>query len=449
MRKVYYSIFAILILGAWGSAAYRTISVPGEYEKKLQMAVEAHEKEYYYESLQWLEQTDEVEHEPNFDEEMLRLDCYKKLGNEDAFVTQCKFLIEEYPENEAGYIELMNYYYNAHQWEKLYSHMPEWSEKFPQSTQIQELAKELDRKYDYASRGYFDVKYATDHLINVRQTEYVNDGEESWIERKICRMDGTDVFDEGYKDIVISEDRESCFVQMQDDKWKMVNTSNYLLARNVARQFQSIGALSVNNIATAELDGAYYFINNEMKVSDIAWDYAGNFHDNVNAVMKDGKWAIVHSDDWNQTDTFPYTDIRLNSYGYCSMEKLCVVADSNGYRILNTESGEYVSDQKFEELKAFESNQPTVYRQGNQWGFVNNKGQIYLEAMYEDAKPYVNGYAAVKKNGLWGYVDCNGDLIVEPQFMDALNMTSDGIAYVQNESGYWDKIILYKLYYGT
>ena len=124
-----------------------------------------------------------------------------------------------------------------------------------------------------------------------------------------------------------------------------------------------------------------------------------------------------------------------------------MVADERGYYVISTEGFQPVSENVFEELKAFECSQPTAYREGDKWGFVNKQGQVYLEACYEDAKPFYNGYAAVKQNGLWGYIDRNGTMVIEPQFLDALNVMESGYAYVKNEFGYWDYIIISKLYY--
>ena len=38
-------------------------------------------------------------------------------------------------------------------------------------------------------------------------------------------------------------------------------------------------------------------------------------------------------------------------------------------------------------------------------------------------------------------------MIIEPQYQEALNVMPDGVAYVKNDLGYWDYLIIYKLYY--
>lgn len=144
---------------------------------------------------------------------------------------------------------------------------------------------------------------------------------------------------------------------------------------------------------------------------------------------------------------FPYKDIPRNSQDCCVAQGYGVVADDKGYYVIGTEELAPVSENVYEELKAFESSQPTAYRSGDKWGFVNKYGEIYIEACYEDAFPFINGYAAVKQNGLWGYIDRNGTMVVEPRFQEALHVLENGYAYVKNEFGYWDYVIIDRLYY--
>ena len=47
------------------------------------------------------------------------------------------------------------------------------------------------------------------------------------------------------------------------------------------------------------------------------------------------------------------------------------------------------------------------------------KGNEYFtpvgDAIWEDAKNFSEGYAAVKQNGLWGFIDESGEIVIEPQ----------------------------------
>jgi|GEM_PF-2737913 len=53
---------------------------------------------------------------------------------------------------------------------------------------------------------------------------------------------------------------------------------------------------------------------------------------------------------------------------------------------------------------------------GGRWSFIDSTGKIVLNPIYDDARPYHNGLAAVKRNGKWGYIDHGGNYIFYPQF---------------------------------
>ena len=291
------------------------------------------------------------------------------------------------------------------------------------------------------------MNYASPTVVDIQNYEKEVIEEQALIIRRLANSIGNNIFDKGYAKIVVSQSADTCFVCDQKGNWKKVDINDYLLARNLNVNFETIGRLSTNNIATAMIDGKCRFINGEMKVSDIVWEDAGTFYNGINGVKKNGKWALVTTDNWAGMTEFPYSNIPFNSQDCCATDGYCVVADSQGYYILETENFKPVSSNVYEELKAFESTQPTAYRKDDKWGFVNKYGEVYIEAMYEDAKPFINGYAAVKQNGLWGYIDKDNNIVVEPQFQNALNVLPSGYAYVQDNMNLWNYVVIHRLFY--
>jgi outer membrane protein assembly factor BamD len=69
------------------------------------------------------------------------------------------------------------------------------------------------------------------------------------------------------------------------------------------------------------------------------------------------------------------------------------------------------------------------------YGYVNRAGKFVLEPQYEEALPYSDFIAAVKKDGKWGYINGEGKFVIEPRFENAF-LFSDGAAAVQ-ENGKW------------
>jgi hypothetical protein len=65
-----------------------------------------------------------------------------------------------------------------------------------------------------------------------------------------------------------------------------------------------------------------------------------------------------------------------------------------------------------------------------QWGYIDNKGQLVIEAQYDAVSQFSQGLAAVNVAGQWGYIDKAGNMIIEPSFHEAWNF-HDGLARVK------------------
>ncbi len=448
MKKIVSIVLVICVVGAWSSIIMKNINIPKEYEEYLSNAYNAYEKGYFLEALNYANNAIGVEGiESTYDADVMKRDCYYGLGEGTSFKSQCLSMIAKYPEIEENYELVVKYYLEQDNLRSLCECVFDYSEKWPENTVIAEAKDKIETSYRQIMTGYYDVKYASSSLVDIQIYEDELVEEREIAIRQLNNAKGSTIFDMGYSQIVVAQDASSCFVCDADGNWKKVNINGHLLAQNTDVMFDEVGRLSTNGIATAIINGECRFINGEMKVSDIIWEDAGTFYKGLNGVKKNGKWALVTSDTWSSVTEFPYTDIPFNSLDCCAVDGYCIVADASGYRILETEEFTPVSENVYEELKAFESTQPTAYRDGGKWGFVNRHGNVYIEAVYEDAKPFINGYAAVKQNGLWGYINSDNMMVVEPQFQDALNVLSTGYAYVQTELGVWDYIVIDKLFY--
>lgn len=64
------------------------------------------------------------------------------------------------------------------------------------------------------------------------------------------------------------------------------------------------------------------------------------------------------------------------------------------------------------------------------WGYINERGEMVLPAVYEDAKIFGGKAAWVKSGGLWGAIDFEGNFVVNPEYADISVCEYNGNAFV-------------------
>ncbi|MCL1940620.1 MAG: WG repeat-containing protein [Synergistaceae bacterium] len=62
-----------------------------------------------------------------------------------------------------------------------------------------------------------------------------------------------------------------------------------------------------------------------------------------------------------------------------------------------------------------------------------NVTEIVIPFQFQDARPFSDGMAAVKKDGKWGYIDRLGQWVIEPGYAFPVGDYSSGLAYVGNQ----------------
>lgn len=446
MKKAVILITALLIIGAWGRFIYTTIQTPRTYAQTVAHGDTAVENELYYEARNEFLKAKEINND--YELELKILDTYDRLHEEQGYIQHALRMITDYPEQTQLYEKVAGKYFEAENYSDLVPFLASCPEQLQKSENLQEIWKKVDATYGYNTTAYADIKlFRGEMLKGLRSNQSVSDEKEDfrdiWV---LINKSGQIILEDSYEDLQLSEDAATCFIRALDHKWYSINTLKYVIANNKKRDFEQIGPLSAIGIATAVIDGKYQFINAQMKVAEPVYDYAANFSEGINAVKKGDRWAVVNADNWGSITEYPYEDVAVNLEGCCITNGLIAVEKDKKYFVMDA-GGNRISENNYEELKAFESDQPTAYREGDKWGFVNRYGEIYIEAEYEDALPFTNGYAAVKKDGKWGYINQDNRLVVEPQFCEALPIFSSGIGYVKDEADIWGYVYLYMLYY--
>ena len=102
-------------------------------------------------------------------------------------------------------------------------------------------------------------------------------------------------------------------------------------------------------------------------------------------------------------------------------------------------NGKFVLEPQYEEALPFSDFLAPVKKDGK-WGFINGEGKFIIEPRYEDAFLFSDQAAAVKEGGQWGFINRSGKFLVEPKYENAA-VFRQGLAAVQLKGkwGFIDK----------
>lgn len=78
------------------------------------------------------------------------------------------------------------------------------------------------------------------------------------------------------------------------------------------------------------------------------------------------------------------------------------------------------------------------YKARTRAGFIDEKGNKVIDAIYNEAKPFYEGLALVKRDKKWGYINKNGQEVIPIQFDEGISF-NQGIAPVKL-NGAWSLI---------
>lgn len=120
-----------------------------------------------------------------------------------------------------------------------------------------------------------------------------------------------------------------------------------------------------------------------------------------------------------------FTDARPFSEGYAFAS-----VNQNGQTLYGVidESGSWVIDPLYQDARSFVNGCAAV-KYNDKWGFINATGAFVAEPTYQEAGSFCDGLARVKSNDKWGYIDTTGQMVISNQYDEAGDF-SEGLAFV-------------------
>ena len=421
----------VLYILAWYTLIDDSVKQANEYNGYLQTARVKREQTLYADSndnyLAALAKNDSIE----LREEIIGL--YKEAGSTDTCLAFCEETIEKYPYEALGYEGLAEIYKKTDNLYTCFSIINKAGTRGIDSEVLKGIADELAYAYELTFMNFEDVKYYCSGLCAVKKIDgywgYVNPYGSTSVAFKFEEAgayspSGLAAVKEQGKYVLVDSTGRHKVVDVEN---KAIEDCTLLVAGKIAVKY----------------DGKYHYCDENFKELFGSYDYAGTFNCGVAAVMNNGVWNIIDENGNKVCDT-NFEDIKVDDKGVAFRSDMAF-AKVNGQYVLIDTKGKTVSNEKWDDVDAFNSDQPAAVKKGEMWGFINTNKEVVVDYKYAGAKSFSNGFAAVQRGDEWGYIALEDfEEKIECQFDDANDFNEGGSAFVKMDDT-WKLIKIYRL----
>lgn len=253
----------------------------------------------------------------------------------------------------------------------------------------------LENKYDEISQNYLGNYY----LVK-------EDGKQKLIDSK-----GNTLIENGFDEIKSATSNGIIFVK--DNLYGEMNTSGEV---TIEAKYQDLKEAN-EGYYIAKQNDKYGIIDQAQNVS-LTFNYTGiTYNEKANLFLAEDeeyKTSIIN-DKFNIKVTGILSEINVDK-SYIRMRI------GNEYKYYDLKGEEKSS------VELLENNTLFLSKNGGKYGYVDKKGNVVVDYIYDDATEQNEyGFAAVKKNGLWGSIDKEGKIIIEPKYNLENNLKIDFI----------------------
>ncbi len=162
----------------------------------------------------------------------------------------------------------------------------------------------------------------------------------------------------------------------------------------------------------------------------------GMFSNGAAAAKTGGKWGLLATDGETWLLAPEYDGIIQDQLGRSYAQDAVFVRQGGDVRLLV--DGEAVGE-TYEDARPFADGWAAV-KQNGKWGFIDTQGNVCIDFQFNDALSFGQHLAAVKVGDLWGYVSLGGEVVIDPVFLEAGSFY-EGSAPVRTADG-WQFITL-------
>lgn len=329
------------------------------------------------------------------------------------------------------YLELAQYYMSYHEETEAFELLQEGIDRFD-SDALRDYydANRYQYEVDYRTFDYDDVTELYSGAIQVRKGDLWGVANPDSI---VLPIEYDQVSAAHYGRVLVWKDGKASVVQAWDqERTALLHPESVAWAGEVI----GIGNYTGDRL-TIQTTGGWLVGVGALNTLQKVYEDVGSFSNERAAAKQGGKWGLIELEAGEWTVEPKYARICLDRLGRCYFRNAFFGVLDNGDVKLVVD-GQELSD-TYEDARPFSDGYAAVKKNGK-WGFIDIDGTLRIDYQYEDAWSFSCGLAAVQVDGLWGYVNGKGEMVIDNTYIDA-RMFENYMAPVRSEDG-WQFITL-------
>jgi len=214
----------------------------------------------------------------------------------------------------------------------------------------------------------------------------------------------------------------------QDDKWGFFDTvKNKIVIPVKYEQVQNFN----EGLAPVFINGKWGFINTKgILVIEPKFNMVKLFHDSLAAVKLGKSWNYINK---NGEIVLKTSFDRVGNF----FNGLAMFKKDHQWGYIN-KKGDIVIPAQFRLVNIFSKNGLSSVMKNNKWFFIDKTGKQVFDKHFDDARPFICGFAPVQVNKNWGFINDTGTIVIQPQYEQVEFFQNDTARVKKN--GQWIRI---------
>lgn len=414
----------LLVAIAWVAAATATTDAQRQEELIVQ-AKSYLEDEVYIRAISLLEKAADYEDQHTLEAEELLKITYQRMMGKSGYARKYTDLLTKQMGREGAepaiFLEAAQYYLDTSEEACAFAILRDGIEK-TNSEEIRNFYEENRYVYQVNRSTFQDVTAAYNGAIQVKLDGY-------W---GLAAADGSLVIPCEY-DAISTFDRGEAVARKGSTITAIDSDNNRLALLHLpAESFSNLGN---GRIGFKTADG-WILADGDFNTGGITLEEIGMFADGCAPAKAGGKWGLLTANGTDWLIPPQYDAVIQDELGRCYAQNAVFVKQGGEVRLI---VGGEDTGYRCEDAKPFSDGWAAV-KQGGKWGFIDTAGNIMIDCKFDDALSFGQHLAAVKTGDFWGYISLRGEIVIKPQFISAASFCN-GSAPVKTADG-WQFITL-------